>query len=89
MFVGCVDANAVYGLYVPSHSSFWWPRGLNFLLGIGVESAAFPGQSQDEIDRLLHIVCLSIRPSVTKFSCTFFLVSFAIIGRSWRWTHWC
>ena len=24
---------------------------------IGIESAAFPGQSSDEIDRLLHMVC--------------------------------
>ena len=26
---------------------------------IGVESAAFPGQSPEEIDRLLHLVCTS------------------------------
>jgi len=31
--------------------SFYW---------LGVESAAFPGQSQDEVDRLLHMVSFDV-----------------------------
>ena len=38
-----------------------WSEGadIRFVLFVGVESAAFPGQGQEEIDRLLHMVYLS------------------------------
>ena len=54
------------------------------LLGssIGVESAAFPGQSQEEIDRLLHMVRLEIAFCISDFD--------VLIGCGWRRSngHW-
>ena len=46
-----------------------------------VETAAFPGQATEEIDRLLHMVCSQV-PRVAMHPHLF------IIGCSWWWSDW-
>jgi len=56
-----VVAKTVYGLSVPM-----WRNHSNIDHYVtGVESAAFPGQSPEEVDRLLHMVSASIYPTLT------------------------
>ena len=46
---------SIYGLYVMIR---WFPYQ-TLMPTLGVESAGFPGQSEEEIERLLHMVRLS------------------------------
>ena len=46
-----------------------------------VETAAFPGQATEEIDRLLHMVCSQVL-RVATHSHLF------IIGGGWWWSDW-
>lgn len=38
-------------------SNFARHKRFTYFVPLGVESAAFPGQSEEETERLLHIVC--------------------------------
>jgi NADH:ubiquinone reductase (non-electrogenic) len=58
------DATRVYGLY---DSEFY--SGRNFAHGdSGLETAAFPGQFPEEIDRLLHMVVVGGGPTGVELS---------------------
>ena len=62
IFTLCLVAKRVYGLWAILVQ--FWQNFLTFIQG--VETAAFPGQQDEEVDRLLHMVGI-IWPSYIHF----------------------
>lgn len=70
------DAKKSYGMYAGFFANLWM---LLLKYSSGIETAAFPGQPPEEVERLLHMVLLFHEVSVYFSNCRSFSRSLSVV----------